>query len=64
MKKKTAENAAKTFWDIGKLSLVGGIIAPTLFSKDEVQWSLVFIAAIVAIIFFYLAYCIDEIYNE
>lgn len=64
MKKKTAENASKTFWDIGKLSFVGGIIAPTFFQKEEVQWSLVIGAAIIAVIFFILAYFLDELYGE
>ncbi|ULO03735.1 DUF6722 family protein [Campylobacter sp. RM12651] len=63
MKKRTAENASKTFWDIGKLSFVGGIIAPTFFQKEEVQWGLVLGATIVAIIFFALAYYLDELYD-
>lgn len=49
---------------MGKLSFVGGIIAPTFFQKDEVQWGLVIGAAIVAVIFFTLAYFFDELNEE
>lgn len=60
-KKKTIENASKTFWDMGKLSFVGGIIAPTFFQKDEVQWSLVLGAFLIAALFFAAAYYLDEL---